>query len=268
MTIISPSSSSFACYALSPCDRIKFAIPFATASVALILCLIVTFDCQSSIFVEGEWHGIFTHMPAATGEECVSYRRHPLANLPDDPQLVAAQIGSCVVLALGIPLWLCLAASPCWKRPNQVWPKIISISVALVIGNAQLFTVVKFIRYILMAYPTAKVYYEHRAIVIGSVLSWLATGVAISLCGVKPPLPLPRETPAPAVPPPLAKVASDDTQYTHGELLPVQESASEDSKEIHDVEEGMVQIHTLCSSEDDFRDGEDGGAIEMSLSQA
>jgi hypothetical protein len=255
---------------IHPWFRIKFSIPFATATLSLVFCLVFIFDCKSSIYVAGEWHGLFTHASDDSGS-CVSYRNHPLPNLPsDDPQLLAAQIGSAVVLLLGVPLWICLAASPCWKCPNQVWPKIISIIVALLIGNAQLFSVVKFIRRVLDAYPEEKAYYDRRFVVMGSVFFWLLTGVAIGLCGVKPPeitnqLRTPVVNSSSSAGKTLTKSPSEDTKETKdaAELIDLHPSISLETKETNDLEEGMIQIRNSCSGETE--DGEDGQAIELSL---
>jgi hypothetical protein len=175
---------------LSSCRRIKFFIPIFTASIALFLCLLVIADCKSSIQVGSEWFGLFSYA-ADNSESCVAYTEDslPTGLTLTDSQLVTARVASLIVVLAGLVLWMVLVFSPFCRSLNGVWPKLISISTALIIGNLQLLNVAKFVRFVLDGYPEEKVFYEMKGVIVFSIIFWFLTAIAISLCGVKP---LPR----------------------------------------------------------------------------
>jgi hypothetical protein len=245
-------------------SRIKFTIPALTASTALALCIFLIVDCKASINVSSEWLGLFSHA-RDEADSCITYAKDSL-ELLKDPQLPTAQVSSVIVVLLGFPLWLSLMLSPFWKCPNGVWPKIISIAISVVIGNLQLLTVVKFIRFVLDAYPEQKVYYNNKGIIVCSVLFWFLTAIAISLCGVKPApvlLAANRQGLSRSKQGELSKSVSEDTKETIGRgPTDLCKSASDETKDTNDLEEGILKIDDSTSEENQELDE----AIEFSLS--
>jgi hypothetical protein len=246
-------------------SRIKFSIPALTASTALALCIFLIADCKASINVSSEWLGLFSHS-RDEADSCMTYAKDPL-ELLKDPQLPTAQVSSVIVVLLGFPLWLSLMLSPFWKFPNGVWPKIISIAISVVIGNLQLLTVVKFIRFVLDAYPEQKVYYNNKGIIVCTVLFWFLTAIAISLCGVKPasvPLAANRQGSSRSKQGgELSKSVSEDTKETIGHgPTDLCKSASDETKDTNDLEEGILKIkNSTCEENQELEE-----AIEFSLS--
>jgi hypothetical protein len=221
-------------------------------------------DCKSSVQVSSQWLGWFSH--ATDSDSCISYyaEEESELDLTKDSQFRIAQVTSVMVFLLGLPLWLALVASPFLKFLNDVWPKITSIVISLIIGNLQILNVVKFVRSVLdVAYPDDKVYYQSKGIVVCSVLFWFLTAIAIGLCGVKP-MPAPvnnrrvpsnRERSSNEI----SKAASEDTKDTKEDVAnELYISSSEDTP--RDLEVGKVELHHTTSEETEMEE------IELSLS--
>jgi hypothetical protein len=170
--------------------RIKLFLPLLSATVALLLCIILIADCKSSIQIVDTRVGLFSYSETPSSQ-CISYSKPPDGityhlELPQDQQLDTAQNTSLIVMTFGALLWLFLAVATFVPRLNLVWPKILSITVALVLGNIQMLSVIKFIRYTIDAFPdySTDVHYASRSLVVFSVGMWFATAVFIGMCGI------------------------------------------------------------------------------------
>lgn len=147
-------------------------------------------DCKSSIQVLNARVGLFSYSENLSSQ-CISYSKPPSGatyhlELPQDQQLDTAKTSSLLVLACGATLWLFLALATFVPRLNSVWPKLLSITVALVLGNVQMLSVIKFLRYSVDAFPdySTDVHYASRSLVVFSVGMWFVTAVFIGMCGV------------------------------------------------------------------------------------
>lgn len=172
-----------------------------SATVALVLCIILIADCKSSIHILTARVGLFSYSETPSSQ-CISYSKSPAGTayhleLPQDKRLDTAQNSSLVVLAFGAMLWLFLAVTIFIPRLNSVWPKLMSIAVALVLGNVQMLSVIKFLRYTFDAFPdySTDVHYASRGLVFFSVGMWFATAALIGMCGVVTSRPLSRNPP-------------------------------------------------------------------------
>lgn len=158
--------------------------------MALVLCIILIADCKSSIQILTARVGLFSYSETPSSQ-CISYSKPPAGaayhlELPEDQQMDIAQTTSLVVLAVGAMLWLFLVFATFVSRLNSVWPKVWSITAALVLGNVQMLSVIKFIRFTVDAFPdySTDVRYVSRGLVVCSVGMWFATAIFIGMCGV------------------------------------------------------------------------------------
>ena len=161
-----------------------------SATVALVLCIVLIADCKSSIQILTARVGLFSYSETPSSQ-CISYSKPPAGaayhlELPQDQRLDTAQNSSLVVLAFGSMLWSFLAFAIFIPRLNNVWPKLLSIAVALVLGNVQMLSVIKFLRYTFDAFPdySTDVHYASRGLVVFSVGMWFATAAFIGMCSV------------------------------------------------------------------------------------
>jgi hypothetical protein len=122
----------------------------------------------------------------STQDVCMQYSTESPSRYMDmDEQFRMAQVSAFMVIPMGFVLIAILVLAPFSKRLNGVWSRLLCVAGALVVGNLQLLSVVKFIRYFLRTYDGLGVRYQSRFVVYGSVIFWLFTAITISICGVK-----------------------------------------------------------------------------------
>ncbi|KAG7364730.1 hypothetical protein IV203_037932 [Nitzschia inconspicua] len=172
-----------------PVEWVKFGIPVCFASVAMGCCLLLLCTCKFSVKVQdvGQFGYVSYVDGNSTDNVCRPYSAESasLLYVDMDQQFRMAQVSAFMVIPMGFVLIMTLLLAPFSRLMNGVWSRLLSVAGALVIGNLQLLSVVKFIRYFLRAYDGIHVRYESRFVVYGSVIFWLATAISVSICGVK-----------------------------------------------------------------------------------